>query len=366
VRLLYASLRPPFPLLLGGAARSTHHLLSALAKEFGVECLALGSRDFATPVWSLPRPNEFGTLGLSEVADDGATVSVRCGYTVRLLRDFTASLARAIDEFAPDAVWAQMDGADGIVRAARARGARTVFYSRNAEDAPAMLTSLAETGARIVCNSRFVAERVQRITGHAPHVIYPSLGVELGVNGDPRGRITMIGPNRVKGIDTFLEIARLLPGEKFLLVESWPLNATSRKALGHKLAALPNVVFSPRVPDVREIYRLTRLLLVPSVWEEGFGRVVIEAQSCRIPVVASQRGGLPEAVHDGGACVRDYLDPREWVSAIQRIVQDDDLYRRLAERAHAHATAETFSARHAARRFLDVCADASAGQPATE
>ena len=114
----------------------------------------------------------------------------------------------------------------------------------------------------------------------------------------------MINPHRVKGIDTFLEIARRLPNEKFLLVESWTLGNTELETLKSKLASLANVSFLRRVPDVQEIYRQTKLLIVPSVWEEAFGRVVIEAQSCKIPVIVSQRGGLPEAVGDGGsACV---------------------------------------------------------------
>ena len=53
-----------------------------------------------------------------------------------------------------------------------------------------------------------MAQRAQRITGKAAHVIYPSLEETFGVKVDPAGSITMINANRVKGVDTFLEIAR--------------------------------------------------------------------------------------------------------------------------------------------------------------
>ena len=40
-------------------------------------------------------------------------------------------------------------------------------------------------------------------------------------------------------------------------------------------------------------------LVVPSEWEEPFGRVVVEAFSCGVPVIASNRGGLAETVRNG-------------------------------------------------------------------
>jgi glycosyltransferase involved in cell wall biosynthesis len=40
-------------------------------------------------------------------------------------------------------------------------------------------------------------------------------------------------------------------------------------------------------------------LLVPSVWEEPFGLVLLEGALARIPVVASRSGGMPEALQEG-------------------------------------------------------------------
>lgn len=40
------------------------------------------------------------------------------------------------------------------------------------------------------------------------------------------------------------------------------------------------------------------LLVVPSLWDEPFGRVVIEAFSMNVPVFASMNGGLPEIIDD--------------------------------------------------------------------
>jgi glycosyltransferase involved in cell wall biosynthesis len=46
----------------------------------------------------------------------------------------------------------------------------------------------------------------------------------------------------------------------------------------------------------RNLFERIDVLVVPSLWHEPFGRVAIEAMAWGIPVVASQRGGLPEIV----------------------------------------------------------------------
>jgi glycosyltransferase involved in cell wall biosynthesis len=106
---------------------------------------------------------------------------------------------------------------------------------------------------------------------------------------------------------------------------------------------------------MRAIYGQTRLLLVPSRWEEGFGMVAIEAQSCRIPVIASARGGLPESVGDGGLLVDDYLNVDAWLAAIGPVLADPGVYQDLAERAYRHAASDAFCAISLAQRLLAIC-----------
>ena len=48
-----------------------------------------------------------------------------------------------------------------------------------------------------------------------------------------------------------------------------------------------------------KIYTNIDILIVPSLWNEPFGRIVIEANSYGIPVLASNRGGIPELIENG-------------------------------------------------------------------
>src|SRR3546814_2686176 len=87
----------------------------------------------------------------------------------------------------------------------------------------------------------------------------------------------------------------------FCFVEGWPMNREEKAALDARVAAHPNLRLQARTHDMREVYRRTHTLLVPSQWEEAWGRVVTEAQFSGIPALASDRSGLPEAVGPGGS-----------------------------------------------------------------
>jgi glycosyltransferase involved in cell wall biosynthesis len=69
------------------------------------------------------------------------------------------------------------------------------------------------------------------------------------------------------------------------------------------------------------LYEGARLLIQPS-FEEGFGLPVLEAMSLGVPVVAANRGSLPELVGDAGPLV-DPERPDEIAAAIERLLADD-------------------------------------------
>jgi len=90
----------------------------------------------------------------------------------------------------------------------------------------------------------------------------------------------------------------------------------------------------PNAPDARGFHAVTRLLLMPSFMENA-GLVAMEAMLNGIPVLASNRGGLPETVGDGGILfdiparytpeTRDIPTAEEvepWVEAIIRLCDD--------------------------------------------
>lgn len=70
----------------------------------------------------------------------------------------------------------------------------------------------------------------------------------------------------------------------------------------------------------RRLYEEARLLVLPS-FNEGFGLPVIEAMSIGVPVVASDRGALPEVLGDAGLLVNPD-DANDIASAMTRYLED--------------------------------------------
>ncbi len=104
-------------------------------------------------------------------------------------------------------------------------------------------------------------------------------------------------------------------------------------------AELPGrALFAGRI-DRSELYRYysaADLFVFPGI-QESLGMVYLEAQSCGLPVVAFENAGVPEAVQNGatGLLVPMY-DGRQFVAAIERLLQDQDLRRRMGANAKAH------------------------------
>lgn len=352
MRILYASERPPFPFFLGGAARAVHMLLLRMAEISGAQCRAVGSKEYGVSAWDYPGEGEYATLGVRSVDRDRSWID--CGYRIALLSDFSHVLAAEIERFRPDIVWTQLEGALEVLQAADRLGVTGLCYVHDAEFDRAEMRQIASLDCHLIASSRFLANKVYAATGRRAEPVYPPAELYFDTRGNPDGLVTMINVHPVKGLDTFIEIARRLPAIDFLLQESWKLGESALESLGLRLADLSNIRFERRVSDMRSVYCQTRLLLMPSRWEEGFGMVALEAQSCGIPVIASRRGGLPESVGDGGLLIDDYRNVDAWVDAIGTVLKDASRYRTLADRARRHAASEAFASEALARRLLAI------------
>lgn len=187
-----------------------------------------------------------------------------------------------------------------------------------------------------VANSAFTAEAYRQAFGVNPAVIYPFIAPEKYTTATTRKNVTFINPVAEKGLELALMIAHACPDIPFSFVETWPLNKKQRRELAQQLLSLPNVTLLPPQKDMRKIYEKCKILLVPSVWQEAYGRVALEAQLCGIPVIASNRGGLPEAVGTGGILI-DPDEPLEaWVSSVRKLWSSAS-YEEWVTAALAHA-----------------------------
>jgi alpha-1,3-rhamnosyl/mannosyltransferase len=110
------------------------------------------------------------------------------------------------------------------------------------------------------------------------------------------------------------------------------------------------------VADRERTYASARLLVVPSL-DEGFSLPALEAMAAGIPVVATNRGALPEVVGDAAALV-DPTDVEALAAAIERALDDGAWAERAARAGLARATRFTWAA--SAARLHDAYRDAVA------
>jgi len=99
-----------------------------------------------------------------------------------------------------------------------------------------------------------------------------------------------------------------------------------------------------------QLYNGAAMLVIPSFYE-GFGLPALEAMACGTPVVAADRGSLPEIVGDAGLLVNPE-DPDELADAVRRLLADDQLRTELARRGGIQAA--RFSWPETARRTWEA------------
>ncbi len=212
---------------------------------------------------------------------------------------------RQIAEFDPDVILLSTDDpAQLLLEAAlEAPRARVVYLVRATIALPFGPDSSARSEVKtsrlravdaVVGVSEYVASYVREFGGmeavHVP-ISLMEAGTEQNLGRFDNPYVTMINPCAVKGISIFLGLADALPEIQFAAVPGW---GTTDEDLS-ELRARDNVALLKRVDNIDDILRLTRVLLVPSIWAEARARVVLEAMSRGVPVMASNIGGIPEA-----------------------------------------------------------------------
>ncbi len=113
------------------------------------------------------------------------------------------------------------------------------------------------------------------------------------------------------------------------------------------------------VGDVRPWLRAATILLLPSD-NEPFGRVIVEAMACSVPVVATRGGGVPEIITEGiNGLMVPCGDADAMAGAIERILVDDDLRQRLIDAGLKRARDFSMEAlvQSMAAVFNGVCAE---------
>lgn len=235
-------------------------------------------------------------------------------------------------------------------------------------DYPTLAGAHARRADRVLVPSRYTARLVEARLG------VPSDRIALVPNGAPPWPPRAAAPKDgyilyVGTLAPRKNIAGLLAAYRVLLdrgseAPDLVLAGRAEAAVQPALAALRRPPLAGRVrhlgyvpPDRRRaLYEGAALLVLPS-FDEGFGLPVVEAMTVGVPVVASNRGALPEVVGQAGVLV-DPDDPAALADAMARVLADAVLARRLVEDGFEEA--RRFSWTASARALYEACRQAVA------
>ncbi|MEW4567465.1 glycosyltransferase [Tautonia sp. JC769] len=269
-------------------------------------------------------------------------------------RDFLRLFEEIRRRFRPDVVVGYGGSwlAGEVFRRARASGIATVFMLHNFHyPSPKPFADID----RVCVPSRFAADHYAEALGIACFVL-PNLvdrgRVEAG-EVDPRF-VAFVNPSPGKGVWPFARMAEELgkrrPEIPLLVVEGRGTERTLASC-GLDLRVHGNVFLMAHTADPRRFWGKTRVCLMPSLWWENQPLVAIEAMINGIPVIGSDRGGLPETLGDAGIVLPlpDRLTPSTrtlptaeevapWVEEVIRLWDDTAFFEEHRRRARQEAS----------------------------
>jgi glycosyltransferase involved in cell wall biosynthesis len=140
----------------------------------------------------------------------------------------------------------------------------------------------------------------------------------------------------VKGIRELLTAAKMIQNKKnilFMVIGDGPLAHEVKQAENE----LNNLVFIGKIDNQKLpiFYNAADVLIVPSTHEEGFGRVMIEALSCGIPVIGSRRGAIPDIIN---ASIGELIDvsPINIVKVVKKFHRLQDSLKKMSREARKY------------------------------
>ncbi len=315
------------------------------------------------PVWK----DERGLLGLERAHERGYTLrAIPIALNGHFHLHFYPSLGREIRAMRPHIVHVDEEpynlAAFQATWLARRAGAQVLFFTwqnLHRRYPPPFCWMERYVLRQAACGLAGNQEAVQvwRAKGYTgPLRVLPQFGVDPEIFRPVAGRrdagrgFTFGYVGRLveeKGVDLLLRAAAGLPGLwRVTILGSGPERQALERLAG-ELGMRERVIFDAPIPSTQmaAYYRGLDVLVLPSRtcrnWKEQFGRVLIEAMACGVPVIGSTCGEIPNVIGEAGLVFPegDVASLREQLMRLQR---DEalwaDLSRRGRQRVLAHYT----------------------------
>lgn len=322
--------------------------------EFAATCMGVYAEPF---VFSMRAYSEIKRLS-SEVRFDVVHDNQCLGYGLNRMRGLKLPLVATIHH--PISIDRAADF--GQARSWIERLRRQWFYSFYVP----MQSSVGRRVDQVITVSECSAREIERLMGipqSRVRVVYNGVDTALfrddGVAKEPNSLI-FVGntEDRKKGVIHLLQALRLIKDEcsaKLTIIDGGAPEATYAPAMIREYGLDGRVKIIRRLSreELVRYYQAAEVAIVPSLFE-GFGFPAAEAMACRLPVIATNAGALPELVADGeNGILVEPGDVPAMAAAIKRLLGDEEL-RRTMGCASRLAAKRRFNWEQAARQTLEV------------
>ena len=314
-------------------------------------------------------PERWGDQGIEE--SDGSVPDV-VSWPVRFHGHNHFDLYRRagglVDEMAPDLVHIDEEPFSAVTfqltRVCRRRRVPSLFFTWQNLEKPvplpfgAMRASVFRHSGGAIAGTGRAAEVLRRAGYSGELSVIPQFGVNTQyyapdeeartavrerVSAGSADLLVGFGGRLVpeKGLDLLISAAAKYSHFRFVILGDGPQRA-ALEAAARQAGVADRIHFAGHVPSLEVPRWLPGLdvLALPSLttkrWTEQFGRILVEAMACGVPVVASNAGEIPGVVGDGGIIVREG-NASAFSGALERLAKNPGARATLAARARARA-----------------------------
>ncbi len=347
--------------------------LEELAKYPDIELLTI-----VPPYWLEGR---VGSVNLSARYVDGYELAVEpMRFNGRHHVHFYPGLAKQVRRFKPDIVHVDEEPynlvtAHTTMLAERA-GAKTVFFAfQNLNRRYPPPFSLIERycygkAAAAIAGNQDAAEVLQSKGFRKSITVIPQFGVDPEIyrpvsRPDGRRHMPTLGYiGRVvpeKGLETLIHAVAKMPSRPHVFIVGSGSHRLALQHLAERLGVRDRVQFRSAIPPEQVPAMMSEFdaFVLPSLtqknWAEQFGRVLIEAMACEVPVLGSDSGEIPNVIGDGGLIFPEG-NADELAKHIKRVL-DDAAYRKELGLAGRKRVLENFTQQRVAEQTRNVYLD---------
>lgn len=223
---------------------------------------------------------------------------------------------------------------------------------------------------KIICVSEAI-EQIVRSSVHQPEkcvTVYSGIDISRFKNSTGYLRRTYQIPDDIiligntsalathKDYFTFIDTANIFCqyniSARFLIIGDGPDKESIQSYIIER-DLQENVIMTGFLNNIPEILPELDIFLMTSE-TEGLGTSVLDAFACKVPVIATRAGGIPEMViHEKTGLLAEVKDARRMAAHLKRLIDAPDLKKSLVEKAYQHLLAH-FTKEKMASRTLEI------------